>query len=286
MPITAKSSPAVGQHQIERAGAFRRRFLEQAEDRLGIAKDVGRPDEAAHGPPHGEHGDFGADRRREPEVRQLMPGANGASRSSSTPSPGRSGSGRVPSARSGGSARTSSRRSADVAVSGGTSSKNGSCGVTAASAAVAATVMPVFQPCGTTSRSCAAQRARGRAVPPSGRRRGRRPAAARAGRGARRTPGTRAASRATRRRRSARASAARTGVAGDVVRRKRRLDEEDVVRRELLDHRERLAPGQRSRSRRRPSAPARTRPPGGRRRRPRRAARRARRARRAGTGRA
>ncbi len=52
---------AGAQRQVERAGAYRFGRLEQAEDRLGIAKDVGWPDETAHRPPHTEHGDFRTD---------------------------------------------------------------------------------------------------------------------------------------------------------------------------------------------------------------------------------
>ena len=55
--------------------------LEQAEDRLRIAKDIGRADEAAHRPPHAEHGHLGADRRRRAlRIGKLMPVPNRAKR--------------------------------------------------------------------------------------------------------------------------------------------------------------------------------------------------------------
>ena len=60
------------QLQIERAAAGGR-FFKEAEDGLRIAENVGRPDEAAHRPPHRLHRDFGTHRRRSPfAIRQLL----------------------------------------------------------------------------------------------------------------------------------------------------------------------------------------------------------------------
>ena len=89
------------------------------------------------------------------------------------------------------SSRVSSRRSADSHSSAGRNSKKGMCGVTIARCAATATEMPVFQACGTTSRSCR-RPGRRRGAPPSARRRGRRRAARPAPRRARAARGTRA----------------------------------------------------------------------------------------------
>ena len=70
-----------GQRQVERAGVLLGRFFEQAEDRLGIAEDVGRADEAAHRALHAEHGHLGADRGRGAlGVGKLLAGADRAKR--------------------------------------------------------------------------------------------------------------------------------------------------------------------------------------------------------------
>ena len=81
MPITAKSSPAVASVRSNGLACWLGRRLEQAEDGLRIAKDVGRADEAAHRPPHREHGHLRADRGRRPfGIRKLLPGADRAER--------------------------------------------------------------------------------------------------------------------------------------------------------------------------------------------------------------
>ena len=65
------------QRQIERAGSFCGWRLEEAEDRLGIAKDIGRADKSAQRPMDAGDGHFGAQRGRGAlGIGQLFAGPN------------------------------------------------------------------------------------------------------------------------------------------------------------------------------------------------------------------
>lgn len=68
-----------GKDQIERALVLLGGLLEQAEQRLGVAENIGRSNEAAHRPFGGEYGHLGRDRGAGSlGVRKLLAGADGA----------------------------------------------------------------------------------------------------------------------------------------------------------------------------------------------------------------